>query len=85
VLLRFSAQAAPVTGVALLILAGLFCALVPRTSGGPLGLLGIYLVLISALTVPHTVIVAMMDHVQGRRSGRTPAPERLDASTTRVA
>jgi Brp/Blh family beta-carotene 15,15'-monooxygenase len=83
VLLRFSGQAAPVTGIALLILAGLFFALTPRTSGGPLDLLGIYLVLISALTVPHAVIVAIMDHAQGRRSGRTVAPARLEASTER--
>ena len=68
VLVRFTVQAAPVTGVALLILVGLFVGLVPRTGGNPIDLLGIYLVLISALTLPHAVIVAMMDRAQaGRR------------------
>jgi Brp/Blh family beta-carotene 15,15'-monooxygenase len=70
VLLRFTGQAAPVTGIALLILAGLFVALVPRTGGNPIGLLGIYLVLISALTLPHAVIVAIMDRAQSRAQSR---------------
>lgn len=64
VLLRFTGQAAPVTAIALVILVGLFILLVPRTGGDPMDLLGIYLVLISALTLPHAVIVATMDRVQ---------------------
>lgn len=72
VLLRFTAQAAPVTAIALLILVGLFAALTPRTGGNPAALLGIYLVLISALTLPHAVIVAVMDRAQ---SGRRSPPE----------
>lgn len=80
VLLRFTGQAAPVTGVALLILAALFVALIPRAGGNPMDLLGIYLVLISALTLPHAVIVAIMDHAQGRGGGRTEAPSRVEAS-----
>ncbi len=77
VLLRFTGQAAPVTGIALLILAGLFLVLAPRTGGNPMGLLGIYLVLISALTLPHAVIVAIMDRAQGRVRGRVHATDRV--------
>jgi len=77
VLLRFTGKAAPVTGIALLILAGLFVALVPRTGGNPMGLLGIYLVLISALTLPHAVIVAIMDRAQSRVRSRAEASSSL--------
>lgn len=61
VLRRFSVQAAPVTLVALALLVGLFAALSPRAGGSPSGLLGVYLVMISALTLPHAVVVAAMD------------------------
>lgn len=57
---RFAVQSAPITIVALGLLVALFL-LVPRAglSGG--ALLGLYLVLISALTLPHVVVVSIMD------------------------
>lgn len=57
---RFAVQSAPITLAALGLLVVLFLA-VPRAglSGG--ALLGLYLVLISALTLPHVVVVSIMD------------------------
>jgi len=68
VLRRFAAQSAPVTIVALGLLVALFFA-VPRSglSGG--ALLGLYLVLISALTLPHVVVVSIMDRRQAVWAG----------------
>ncbi|WP_172582865.1 Brp/Blh family beta-carotene 15,15'-dioxygenase [Subtercola boreus] len=62
---RFTRQAAPVTLIALALLVALY-ALVPHPEADPTSLLGLYLVLISALTLPHVVIVALMDRVQER-------------------
>jgi Brp/Blh family beta-carotene 15,15'-monooxygenase len=60
----FFRDAAPLTGVALTLLAGLYL-LAPGRAAGPEGLLAVYLVLISVLTLPHVVIVGLMDHQQG--------------------
>jgi len=65
---RFGRQAAPLTAVALALLGGLYV-LVP-TPPGVLGeLVGLYLVLIAVLTLPHVVVVAWMDREQGVWSG----------------
>ena len=68
-LVRFAAEAAPLTVLALALLVALYVA-VPRAVGDPGSLLALYLVLVSALTLPHAVIVALMDSRQGvwRRS-----------------
>lgn len=60
----FVRDAAPLTLAALLLLAGLYLA-VPGSVEGYSSLLGLYLVLISVLTLPHVVIVSLMDHKQG--------------------
>lgn len=60
---RFGRQAAPLTVVALSLLGGLY-ALVP-TPPGELGeLVGLYLVLIAVLTLPHVAVVTWMDREQ---------------------
>lgn len=63
-LARFAREAAPLTVLALALLAGLFL-LVPRATGDPGSLLAVYLVMISALTLPHASLVAYMDARQG--------------------
>ena len=60
----FARDAAPLTGVSLLFLVVLALA-VPGGVETPLELVGAYLVLIAALTLPHTLIVAWMDGAQG--------------------
>jgi len=60
---RFARDAAPLTGLALLLLVALALA-APNLAGGPSALLAVYLVLISALTLPHVVVVAFMDRKQ---------------------
>ena len=60
---RFAVQSAPITIAALGLLVALFL-MVPRAGLGGGALLGIYLVLISALTLPHVVVVSIMDRVQ---------------------
>ncbi len=60
---RFGRQAAPLTVVALSLLAGLYL-LVPTPPGGVGELVGLYLVLIAVLTLPHVVVVAWMDREQ---------------------
>lgn len=59
---RFARDAAPITVIALVILV-LFFVLLPPASGAGASL-GVYLVLISALTLPHIVIVSLMDRRQ---------------------
>ena len=63
-LARFAAGAAPLTVLALACLVALYLA-VPQAAGEPGSLLALYLVLVSALTLPHAVIVAFMDARQG--------------------
>lgn len=60
----FFRDAAPLTAAALALLAGLYL-LVPGDPQGPAGLLAVYLVLISVLTLPHVAIVGLMDRHQG--------------------
>ena len=60
---RFAVQSAPVTIVALGLLVALFL-VVPRAGLSSGALLGLYLVLISALTLPHVVVVSIMDRRQ---------------------
>ena len=63
-LVRFARDAAPLTGAALVLLLGLYL-VVPETSAAPSSLLALYLVLVSALTLPHVVVVTIMDVSQG--------------------
>lgn len=60
---RFAVQAAPITAIALVVLAVAYVYL-PTATGSAEGQLGPYLVLISALTVPHIAIVTLMDRRQ---------------------
>lgn len=62
-LLRFIRDATPLTFGALLILAILFF-LVPHSPEDLPGIIALYLALISALTLPHIVIVSWMDKLQ---------------------
>jgi len=61
---RFLRDAAPLTGVALALLVALYL-VVPAGEGSAPSLLAVYLVLISALTLPHAVVVSYMDARQG--------------------
>lgn len=65
---RFAVQSAPVTVIALGLLVALFV-LAPRAGLTPSALLGLYLVLISALTLPHVVVVSVMDRRQAAWAG----------------
>lgn len=60
----FVRDAAPLTLAALALLALLYF-FVPGDIEGPAGLLALYLVLISVLTLPHVVVVGLMDRRQG--------------------
>ena len=60
----FARDAAPLTAAALAGLVGLYF-LVPGRVEGAGGLLAVYLVLISTLTLPHVAIVSLMDLRQG--------------------
>ncbi len=61
---RFARDAAPMTAGALVVLAALALA-VPSTPGGIDELIGLYLVGIALLTLPHVVVVAAMDREDG--------------------
>jgi len=67
---RFARQAAPLTAVALAMVGGLY-ALVPAAPAAPAEVgevgevVGLYLVLIAVLTLPHVVVVGWMDRAQG--------------------
>ena len=63
-LARFMRDAAPLTGVALALLVGLYL-VVPNATGSAGSLLALYLVLVSALTLPHASLVTYMDLRQG--------------------
>lgn len=63
-LARFARDAAPLTAAALVLFGGLY-ALVPATPAGLPDLVALYLVLIAALTVPHVVVVTLLDREQG--------------------
>ena len=60
----FARDAAPLTAVSLAFLAG-FYYLVPVRPATVEAAVGLYLVLIAVLTLPHVVVVALMDRVQG--------------------
>lgn len=62
-IVRFCAAAAPLTFVAIGMLLAL-TALLWQDGAEPTALLGPYLVLLSALTLPHVVVVTWMDHRQ---------------------
>jgi len=61
---RFARDAAPMTAGALALLAGLY-ALVPAQPAATPKLVGVYLVLIAVLTLPHVLIVTWLDRAQG--------------------
>jgi Brp/Blh family beta-carotene 15,15'-monooxygenase len=61
---RFGRDAAPLTAVALALLAVVY-PLVPRAPTGVGDGVALYLVLIAGLTLPHVVVVTWMDHRQG--------------------
>jgi len=65
---RFAVDAAPMTAGALVLL-GVLYLLVPRAPTGTADLVGLYLVLIAVLTLPHVVIVTWLDREQGVWSG----------------
>jgi Brp/Blh family beta-carotene 15,15'-monooxygenase len=73
-LARFAVEAAPLTVLALALLVGLLLA-VPRPAGDPGSLLALYLVLVSALTLPHASLVAYMDWRQGLSGRGRPLPD----------
>lgn len=60
---QFARDAAPMTAGALVLLGGLYL-LVPRTPAGSAELVGLYLVLIAVLTLPHVLIVVWLDREQ---------------------
>ena len=60
---RFARDATPATLGALLFFAGLYLA-VPTAPGDRAGLLGLYLVGIAVLTLPHVAVVTWMDRRQ---------------------
>lgn len=70
-LARFARDAAPLTGLALVCLVGLYF-LVPSGAAGAGPLLALYLVLVSALTLPHAAVVSYMDWKQGIWSRYSP-------------
>ena len=70
---RFALHALPATAGALLMLGGLY-ALVPAPPQSVGDFVGLYLILIAALTLPHVVVVGLMDRDEGvwRPAGRPP-------------
>jgi len=60
---RFAWEATPLTVVSLVLLAGLYV-VVPRQPGDLLGVIGLYLVFIAVVTLPHVAIVSWMDREQ---------------------
>ncbi len=73
-LARFARDAAPLTVLALGLLGGLYLT-VPRAAEGPGSLLALYLVLVSALTLPHASLVTYMDGHQGVWRRAHPPPD----------
>ncbi|WP_267641295.1 Brp/Blh family beta-carotene 15,15'-dioxygenase [Haloarchaeobius amylolyticus] len=61
---RFARDALPTTAAAIAIMAGIAIA-VPRTPAGLDGALAVYLVLLAVLTLPHVVVVSVLDRQQG--------------------
>lgn len=70
---RFARVAAPLTLGAAAVIAGLW-ALAPRPPSGVAGVAALYLVGLAALTLPHVVVVGVMDDAEGLwRPGTTSA------------
>lgn len=63
-LAKFARDAAPLTAVSLVLLAG-FGFVVPLTPSDLSGFVALYLVLIAVVTLPHVVVVSWMDHRDG--------------------
>jgi Brp/Blh family beta-carotene 15,15'-monooxygenase len=61
---RFARDALPMTALALVFL-GALALLVPTAPGSLAGLVGLYLVLVAVLTLPHVVVVTWLDREQG--------------------
>ncbi len=70
----FAVDAAPITAIAIVVLGAVYLTLPTAVGGSAESRLGPYLVLISALTVPHIAIVTYMDR---RQNVRTPGPSGL--------
>jgi Brp/Blh family beta-carotene 15,15'-monooxygenase len=64
VLSRFARDAAPMTAGALALFGGLYL-LIPTDPSGTPEFVGLYLVLIAVLTLPHVAIVTWLDRAQG--------------------
>jgi Brp/Blh family beta-carotene 15,15'-monooxygenase len=60
---RFTVEALPLTVVSLALLGGLWLVM-PAPPTDILGRLGLYLVVIAVLTLPHTAVVTWMDRAQ---------------------
>jgi Brp/Blh family beta-carotene 15,15'-monooxygenase len=69
-LTRFTRDATPLTLASLALLGGL-ALLVPASPAGLADLVGLYLVLIAALTLPHVAVVADLDRTQAVWTSRT--------------
>jgi len=67
---RFAREAAPLTLLSLLGLVGLYAA-VPAPPGDVGEFVGLYLVFIAVLTLPHVVVVTVMDAEQGVWAGES--------------
>lgn len=63
-LARFARDAAPLTATSLVFLAGFFLLVPVRPTTLP-ETVGLYLVLIAVLTLPHVVVVSLMDRAEG--------------------
>jgi Brp/Blh family beta-carotene 15,15'-monooxygenase len=61
---RFVRDAAPLTALSLVLLAG-FAVAVPGDPRSDLGVAALYLVFIAVLTLPHVVVVSAMDRAEG--------------------
>lgn len=67
-LASFGRDAAPLTAASVVIL-GIWYLVVPGTAAEPLSLVGGYLALIAVLTLPHVLVVSVMDREQGLWTG----------------
>ncbi|ARS91803.1 beta-carotene 15,15'-monooxygenase [Natrarchaeobaculum aegyptiacum] len=70
---RFARDAAPMTAGALVVLGGLALT-VPQTPATPTDLLGVYLVCLAVLTLPHAAVVSLLDREQGLWARRSDYP-----------
>jgi len=61
---RFARDAAPLTAASLVLLAGLWAA-VPVRPSAPGEAVGLYLAFVATLTLPHVVVVSLLDRQQG--------------------